>query len=101
MRKEAAVFLTDRARFWVVRPRMSTSGVSGLETLVSGAYIAVDPGPEGGEEQLAFTGLEDPPIVRSDVAGHSLRPQGGPYRIAQPRIAGVLPRLQCRICPGL
>lgn len=71
MSKEAAVFMTDRARFWVVRPRMSTSGVSGLETLVSGAYIAVDPGPEGGREQLAFQGLEDPPIVRSDVAGQT------------------------------
>jgi paraquat-inducible protein B len=71
MRKEAAAFLTDRARFWVVRPRLSASGVSGLETLVSGAYIAVDPGPEGGAKQLVFTGLEDPPIVRSDVAGQS------------------------------
>jgi paraquat-inducible protein B len=71
MHNEATPFLTDRARFWVVRPRLSASGVSGLETLVSGAYIAVDPGPEGGKEQLAFTGLEDPPIVRSDVAGNT------------------------------
>ena len=71
MHKGAESFLTDRARFWVVRPRLSASGVSGLETLVSGSYIAVDPGPSGGERQLAFTGLEDPPIVRSDVAGRA------------------------------
>jgi len=71
MHKDADTFLTDRARFWVVRPRLSAAGVSGLETLVSGSYIAVDPGPSGGERQLAFTGLEDPPIVRSDVAGRT------------------------------
>jgi len=71
MHKDADSFLTERARFWVVRPRLSASGVSGLETLVSGSYIAVDPGPSGGERQLAFTGLEDPPIVRSDVAGRA------------------------------
>jgi paraquat-inducible protein B len=71
MHKDANMFLTDRTRFWVVRPRMSATSVSGLETLVSGSYIAVDPGPSGGEQQLAFTGLEDPPIVRSDVAGRA------------------------------
>jgi paraquat-inducible protein B len=41
-------FLTDHARFWVVRPSFSAGSISGLQTLVSGDYIAVDPGLAGG-----------------------------------------------------
>src|SRR4051794_12811145 len=35
MVKDAAPYLTDGARFWVVRPRIGSGGVSGLETVVS------------------------------------------------------------------
>ena len=42
---DSAPFLTEGTRFWIVRPRIGTGGVSGLGTLVSGAYIEVDPGP--------------------------------------------------------
>ena len=41
--------------------------MSGLGTLVSGAYIAVDPGK--GKPTRSFTGLEEPPPINSDVAG--------------------------------
>ena len=34
-------YLNDHARFWVVRPRVGASGVSGLSTLLSGAFIQV------------------------------------------------------------
>jgi paraquat-inducible protein B len=53
--------LTEGTSFWVVRPRLGVGGVSGLGTLVSGAHIAVEPGP--GAQTLAFTGLEVPPVV--------------------------------------
>ena len=43
-------------------------GISGLGTLVSGAYVELDPG-EGGAEARRFTGLEDPPVVRADSQG--------------------------------
>jgi paraquat-inducible protein B len=69
MKREGAKILTDHARFWVVRPRLSTGNISGLETLVSGAYIEVDPGAPGGAPESTFTGLEDPPGVRSDEPG--------------------------------
>ncbi|MEQ8234340.1 MAG: MlaD family protein [Gammaproteobacteria bacterium] len=59
--------LTGQTRFWVVRPRIGTSGVSGLNTLVSGAYIEVDPAP--GKPARKFTGLEEPPLVTSDKPG--------------------------------
>ena len=65
--------LTDHARFWVVRPRFQkglVSGLqSGLDTLVSGAYIAIDPGVPGGKPEKSFTGMEEPPGVRSDEPG--------------------------------
>ena len=71
-RHEAAV-LTDHARFWVVRPRLQGGLIAGiqasLETLTSGAYIAVDPGGPGGAAKEHFTGLEEPPGVRSDEPG--------------------------------
>lgn len=71
MHRAAEPILTDHARFWVVRPRLTPGDISGLETLVSGAYIEVDPGTPGGKRQLSFTGLETPPAVRSDEPGHS------------------------------
>ncbi len=76
MNAKAAALLTDQTRFWVARPRFS-SGLSalqtGLETLVSGAYVAVDPGPKGGRPQTAFKGLEKPPSTRSDEPGSVYR----------------------------
>ena len=44
MTKEASAMLVKDSRFWVVRPRIAVGGVSGLTTLLSGAYIAIDPG---------------------------------------------------------
>ncbi len=71
MNRQGDKILTDHARFWVVRPRLSAGDISGLETLVSGAYIEVDPGAPGGNEQTSFTGLEEPPGRRSDEPGSS------------------------------
>jgi len=67
MTKEAAPHLRQGTRFWVVRPRFSAGGVSGLSTILSGASIELDPGP--GASERHFTGLEDPPVVRADVPG--------------------------------
>jgi len=69
MRREADPFLTDHARFWVVRPRLSAGNISGLETLLSGGYVEMDPGLPGGKPRTAFRGLEEPPAVRSDEPG--------------------------------
>ena len=67
MEKWAAPQLRATTRFWVVSPRFSLSGVSGLETLLSGSYIELDPGL--GEPRRDFTGLEVPPVVRSGEPG--------------------------------
>jgi paraquat-inducible protein B len=66
--KEAEPFLTENTRFWVVRPRVTATGVSGLGTLFSGAYIEMDPGM-GGEPARRFKGLEAPPVVTAGMPG--------------------------------
>lgn len=66
--KEVEDHVTETARFWVVRPRLGAGGVSGLSTLVSGAYVEMDPGPEG-KPARKFVGLEVPPLVLSDSRG--------------------------------
>jgi paraquat-inducible protein B len=66
--KEAEPYLTDNTRFWVVRPRVSASGVSGLGTLFSGAYIGMDPGKKG-KPARSFKGLEIPPLVTTATPG--------------------------------
>jgi len=60
-------FLRRNTRFWVVRPQLGIRGVSGLDTLVSGAYIEIEPGQ--GAAQLHFIGLEKPPVVLSESIG--------------------------------
>ncbi len=60
--------LTESTRFWVVKPRLGAAGISGLETLVSGAYIEIDPG-QGGKVFKEFTGLEQPHHNQLDTAG--------------------------------
>ncbi|MFL5252079.1 MAG: intermembrane transport protein PqiB [Rhodopila sp.] len=71
MNKEAEPLLTDKAQFWVVRPRFFAGSISGLSTLVSGSYIAVLPSTQGGEPQRDFVGLEKPPVLQSDVPGRT------------------------------
>jgi paraquat-inducible protein B len=68
MRKQARSLLNADTRFWVVRPRVSASSVSGLGTLFSGAYIGVDAGSST-EERRDFVGLEVPPAVISGRPG--------------------------------
>lgn len=69
MQRDMAERLTANARFWVVRPRLTAGNVSGLETIVSGAYIEFDPGAPGAEEKNEFEGLDDPPGIRSGEPG--------------------------------
>ncbi|HEY4069424.1 MAG TPA: MlaD family protein [Burkholderiaceae bacterium] len=66
--KSAASLANAGTRFWVVRPRIGVGGVSGVDTLLSGAYIGVDTGASH-EERKDFTGLEEPPPVINGMAG--------------------------------
>lgn len=68
LNNEAKSFTAEDSRFWVVRPRLDTSGISGLGTLLSGAYIGADAGVSA-ETASEFKGLEVPPIVTRDASG--------------------------------
>ena len=61
-------FLLDDTRFWVVRPRISGANVTGLGTLISGAYIGMEIGTSK-ESRREFVALETPPVVTGNVSG--------------------------------
>jgi len=70
--KQAESFLVTDTRFWVVRPRVIGTQVSGLSTLLSGAYIGMDVGSSS-EPRREFVGLDVPPIVTIDLPGRHFR----------------------------
>ncbi len=69
--RSAKDLLTADARFWVVRPRIGIGWASGLETLISGSYIAVEAG-EAQARQTEFVGLENPPPSTHGLLGKSV-----------------------------
>ncbi|HIQ14455.1 MAG TPA: MCE family protein [Leucothrix sp.] len=69
--------LTANTRFWVVKPRVSFQGISGLDTLLSGVHIGMDPGNLNTEDDSSsilesYIGLSKPPIITSKEKGTSL-----------------------------
>jgi paraquat-inducible protein B len=68
IQRNAKEYMTTDTRFWVVRPRISAAGITGLGTLVSGEYISVDVG-QSKIRSTDFVGLEVPPIVTADLPG--------------------------------
>jgi len=67
MSSDAANYLNKNTSFWVVRPQVGLAGISGLGTLISGAYIEIKPGD--GPRQKDFIGLTSPPLLKSNVKG--------------------------------
>ena len=61
-------FLVDDTKFWVVTPRIAGGTVSGLGTLLSGAYIGMEIG-RAKEKRRDFVALTEPPVVTGDVPG--------------------------------
>ncbi|MGB0415220.1 MAG: intermembrane transport protein PqiB [Coraliomargarita sp.] len=69
---EAAYMLRDDTEFWVVRARVGAGSVSGLETLLGGAYIELSPG-EGAVGKFDYIGLETPPLSPVGAPGVKLK----------------------------
>jgi paraquat-inducible protein B len=66
--KQAESLIMDDTRFWVERPRITLGSITGLGTIFSGAYIAVDAG-KSQKTRKHFIGLDIPPPVTSDARG--------------------------------
>lgn len=66
--KEVEHLLVEDSQFWVVKPRIGASGISGLDTLLSGAYLGLIPGYSDTEANT-FIGADGIPPAGSEVAG--------------------------------
>jgi paraquat-inducible protein B len=64
LHQNGETFAVQGTRFWIVRPEVSASSISGLGTFLSGPYIEADPG--SGPEQTDFVGLEAAPVKKED-----------------------------------
>ena len=88
--KSAADLMVEDAKFWVVEPRVTLSGVSGLGTLLSGNYIGFEVGrfeKAAAQVHRARGGTDH----NRRSAGPAVRAQGGKPRIAGDRLADLLP----------
>jgi paraquat-inducible protein B len=68
MEKVAEPLLHADTQFWIVRPRVASSGISGLGTLLSGVYIELSPG-QSNESAYQFTGLPETPVTPQNIPG--------------------------------
>ena len=68
MEKKARRGVVKDSKFWIVRPEISAGKISGLETILSGSYIAVQPGSSV-EFAKYFEGLSEAPTLPADSPG--------------------------------
>jgi paraquat-inducible protein B len=68
MAPETDEFLVEDTKFWIVRPRISGANISGLGTLISGAYIGMEIG-KSKREKSDFVALETPPVISGENPG--------------------------------
>ena len=72
MTRDAEALLTEGAKTWVVQPRLFAGSLTGVSTLLSGTYLELLPGAEGAAPVRGFVGLEDPPVMATDVPGQTV-----------------------------
>ncbi|HCU84794.1 MAG TPA: mammalian cell entry protein, partial [Methylophilus sp.] len=65
---KAQPMLVQDTQLWVVKPRIGLEGISGLNTVISGAYIQLQPG-KSLEESDQFTVLDQAPISLNGAQG--------------------------------
>jgi paraquat-inducible protein B len=70
--RQTLPLLRDDTRFWVVTARVGMGNISGLDTLLSGAYIQLAPGT-GKQGQRDFVALEQPPLTPTGAPGLRLK----------------------------
>jgi len=76
MKPDTNELLSQKTRFWIVRPQFGLSGVTGLETAVGAKYITLLPGDVAEGVTTEFEGLPAPPVDDSPDEGLQLVLQG-------------------------
>ncbi len=77
--KNDADLLREGTEFWVVKPRIGKGGISGLGTLLSGAYIELSAG-NSEQQSYQFTGLENEPVTPVGTKGLHITLESGAFR---------------------
>ncbi|MBZ9610095.1 intermembrane transport protein PqiB [Rheinheimera maricola] len=72
MKPSIAPLLNKDSQFWVVKPQVGRGGITGLNTLLSGVYIELQPG-ESKQQQLQHKLLDTPPVAPADAPGIRVR----------------------------
>ena len=70
LKKNMKPYLSENTRFWVVQAKLGVGEVQGLDTLLSGVYIVMDP-HKGEQSVRTFKGLDQIPVVDSGEKGHT------------------------------
>ncbi|MEM0954089.1 MAG: intermembrane transport protein PqiB [Pseudomonadota bacterium] len=65
----ARSLLRPDTRFWLVTARVGLGNITGLDTLLSGAYIEMAPGNDKEAGTRRYKGLPDPPLTPIDAPG--------------------------------
>ena len=68
MKPSVTPLLNSDSQFWVVKPQIGRGGITGLNTLLSGVYIELQPG-ESSQQQLKHQLLDTPPVAPADAPG--------------------------------
>jgi len=68
MNDSVKTLLHKDSQFWIVSPRVTLNGISGLGTLLSGPYINMAPGMDG-ETSTQFDALASPPVTPAGTPG--------------------------------
>jgi paraquat-inducible protein B len=71
MNENTQRMLAVDSEFWVVKPRIGRQGVSGLSTLLSGAYLRLQPG-SAEQTTTRFKALEEPPVTPQQTPGRRI-----------------------------
>ncbi|GGL64480.1 MlaD family protein [Wenxinia marina] len=69
LEKQVAPYVDEAAQFWIVEPEVTTQGVTGLDTVLSGVYIEGLWDTRPGQPTYEFDGLASAPLLAGGQEG--------------------------------
>jgi paraquat-inducible protein B len=91
---DIAEYVDSDAEFWLVSAQVGPRGISGLDTVLSGAYIEGSWNAEQGERETRFTALKQPPLTPLNQPGTRIKmraPNGGSIAVGAPLLYKQIP----------